>query len=125
MNGPFWGETITQYEQVPNLNYTNINAPAQMASITLPKGVWILTSKLTANPCGSYGGYGINSIGPIAASLAESIATSNGSVYGGYTFQSTVSAPVSINVTTSYYVNYQSNCTGPIISVVFNAVRIA
>ena len=113
---------------VTNLTYPVIDVPTQMATISLPKGVWIVTSNLTSNPYGSYGGfggYGINSIGPNASNFTNEFATSNFVVYGGYTLQSTVSGPVSINTTTNYYVNYQSNYPGPIGSVVFNAVRIA
>ena len=111
---------------VTTLNYTSINVPAQMASISLSKGVWILTSNLMSNPYAyDYDRYGIHSIGPNSATFTNNLATTNVAVNPGGTFQSAVSAPVSINAPTYYYVNYQSNTPGPIVSVVFKAVRIA
>lgn len=121
------GEIITG--TTTTLAYSGNNDPSQVASISLTKGVWILTSNLISNPFanvgGPSGGYAINSIGPNPSSLTNRIAASNFVVYTGYDLESTVSAPISINSTTTYYVNYQSNNPGPIVKVAFNAVRIA
>ena len=121
------GEIITG--TTTTLAYSGNSSPSQVASISLTKGVWILTSYIKTNGFAGVaspsGGYAINSIGPIGNSFTDIIVRSNYVVYTGYELDSTISTPISINSSATYYVNYQSNNPGPIVKVTFNAVRIA
>jgi hypothetical protein len=117
-------------ERIVGTNTTAYPSPyvdKQASTVSLTKGVWILTSVITTVTlvgANAYFNNYISTVPNVKTNLigALEIGVISTSTNTGST---TASAIVSINATTSYYVNIQAGQTNPVSTLVFSAIRIS
>jgi len=115
------GERITGTNTT---TYPTAYVNKQVSAISLSKGVWILTSVITTINLTntSYFNNYISTVANVNTNLLSSIELS---VFPSSPASTTTSASISINATTTYFVNIQCNITNPITSLIFSAIRIS
>jgi hypothetical protein len=106
--------------------YPTANVIKQISSMSLDKGVWYLVSFMTVNNTPAGSNHVLNHVISLTtASLTSPIGALDMSIFPTYTASNTVSANLSINATTTIYVNIKCDVTSVVAALSFTAVRLA
>lgn len=106
------------------LSYTN-SALKTMSTISLTKGIWILTSFSVTNPLTLSSNYFNNSFTTGTNGTGTIISANDISVQTGHTGKNTNTVVYSTNSSIDIYYNYGSNNSSSLASIRFTAYRIA
>jgi hypothetical protein len=105
--------------------YPTANTIKQISTMSLDKGVWYLVSFMTV-PTTPSGNHTLNHVISLTtASLTSPLGALDLSIFPTYTANNTVTATLSINATTTVFVNMRSDVTNILTALSFTAVRLA
>jgi hypothetical protein len=117
------GEIITGTNTI---SYPTANVVKQISSMSLNKGVWYLVSFMTVNNTPAGSNHVLNHVISLTtASLTSPIGALDLAIFPTFTASNTVSANLSINATTTIYVNIKCDVTNVAAALSFRAVRLA